>query len=219
VIAEGDAPRSTRIVLSQMSPDSPSKSLKKLPKVLSQLSLPKWDDDEESRGILAGLKSLNWKFRKHALQFLTSFLEEHAASKENQHFPSDVIFAVFFVSKEHTKLFKDSNMNIIKAIFDLFTVVLSIHVSWKRQPDKSFCSDSISLAIDKVGDKKFYENSCTLLYSLCEVCPPETILTDLIAAIDGIKAPLPRELLLQWCTGFFQSFGVKAAGNFCNVDN
>jgi hypothetical protein len=140
-------------------------------------------------------------------------LEEHAASKENQHFPSDVIFAVFFVSKEHTKLFKDSNMNIIKAIFDLFTVVLSIHVSWKRQPDKSFCSDSISLAIDKVGDKKFYENSCTLLYSLCEVCPPETILTDLIAAIDGIKAPLPRELLLQWCTGFFQSFGVKAAGN------
>jgi len=93
VIAEGDAPRSTRIVLSQMSPDSPSKSLKKLPKVLSQLSLPKWDDDEESRGILAGLKSLNWKFRKHALQFLTSFLEEHAASKENQHFPSNVIFA------------------------------------------------------------------------------------------------------------------------------
>jgi hypothetical protein len=104
-------------------------------------------------------------------------------------------------------------MNIIKAIFDLFTVVLSIHVSWKRQPDKSFCSDSISLAIDKVGDKKFYENACTLLYSLCEVCPPETILTDLITAIDGIKAPLPRELLLQWCTGFFQSFGVKASGN------
>jgi hypothetical protein len=93
VIAEGDAPRSTRIVLSQMSPDSPSKSLKKLPKVLSQLSLPKWDDDEESRGILAGLKSLNWKFWKHALQFLTSFSEEHAASKENQHFPSNVIFA------------------------------------------------------------------------------------------------------------------------------
>jgi cytoskeleton-associated protein 5 len=101
LFAEGVAPRSKRIVLSQMSPDSPSKSIKNLPKVLcakvaaspsqkalsdkhhavqtvpsrpiddgdhataklenslavlSQLSLLKWDDDEESGGILAGLK-------------------------------------------------------------------------------------------------------------------------------------------------------------------
>ncbi len=147
------------------------------------------------------------------MQYLTSFLQGYVSRVENQNFPFDVIFAVCFVSREHTKLFKDSNINIVKAIFELFYVVLSIHASWKRQPDKSFCSDSISLAVDKVGDKKFYENSFTLLYSLCEVCPPEKILVDLISAVDGIKAPLPRELLLQWCTGFFQSFGVKASGN------
>jgi hypothetical protein len=117
LFAEGVAPRSKRIVLSQMSPDSPSKSIKNLPKVLcakvaaspsqkalsdkhhavqtvpsrpiddgdhataklenslavlSQLSLLKWDDDEESGGILAGLKC---KLLSDLLPFLFMLLQ------------------------------------------------------------------------------------------------------------------------------------------------
>jgi hypothetical protein len=147
------------------------------------------------------------------LENTTSFLKVYVSNTESESFPSDVITAVLVISKEHTKLFKESNVNITKAILELFFTVLRIHKAWKKRIEKAFCSDAICLGIEKLGDKKFSEASFSLLYCLCEVCPPESILIDAISAIGGTKAPLPHELLLQWCTGFFQSFGVKASGN------
>jgi hypothetical protein len=47
-------------------------SLENAIEYVAGLNVPNWDADEEEGGVLSGLKSSNWKFRKVALDTLTS---------------------------------------------------------------------------------------------------------------------------------------------------
>ena len=95
---------------------------------------------------------------------------------------------------------------------ELFLVVSRIHYCKKKQPESGFCRDAVFVAVDKLPDKKLAEISSSLLFSLCEVCPPELILVDAISVIGATKAPLSHESLLVWCADFIKTFGVKASG-------
>lgn len=170
---------------------------------LSSLSIPKWDADEEDDGILAGILSGNWKFRKSALEALQTFSRSEMANTEGEKFALNVLALVY----ENTKQLQDSNFNILKAALDLILCICDIYEARNCPADMWISQISTVAAVNKISDKKFASSSPILLTRLCEVQSPEYIFSFLITAIDEIKSPLSHAALLNWAEEFFKDFG------------
>jgi len=172
---------------------------------LSKLNIPNWDAAEDADGILSGLKSTNWTFRKEAIDSLASFLRSNVAKTGD---PNCSIHALVFL-KSCTKNFKENNLNLIKALIEIFIAVCDLYLSLKRQLEVWICEAAIILAVGKISDKKLSAGASKLLISLCEVQIPEVIITLSIKVVKSTKSPLPREGLLTWCKIYCDDFGAS----------
>lgn len=176
---------------------------------LSSLSIPNWDVDEEDDGVLAGILSANWKYRKSALEALTTFSRSERATNEGAKFALNVVALVY----ENTKQLQDSNFNVLKAALDLLICICDIYEAKNCPVDIWISQISTVAAVHKISDKKFASSAPILLTRLCEVRSPENIFSFLVAAIDEIKSPLPHAALLNWAEEFCKDFGVTAVSN------
>ena len=173
---------------------------------LSSISIPKWDADEEDDGILAGILSANWKFRKAALEALETFSRSEMAKTEGEKFALNVLALVY----ENTKQLQDSNFNVLKAALNLILCICDIYEASNCPADMWISQISTVAAVNKISDKKFASSSPILLTRLCEVQSPEYIFSFLITAVDEIKSPLSHAALLNWAQDFFKDFGATA---------
>ena len=172
---------------------------------IAALDIPKWNIDEEDGGILSGIQSSNWKFRKIAIEGLIDYCKTTSVNG------TDVANVLAFV-KSHTKQFKDSNFNILKTAAELFIGVCNAYENLQIPMEIWMCRDAASIAVSKIADKKFSSVSPLLLSRLCEIQLPEVVLYLSISIIEPIKSPVPHEGLLIWCDRFCKEFGAKAIG-------
>jgi len=177
--------------------------------LLSSLGIPKWEASEDEGGIRAGLKSSMWQLRKEALVHLAEFSKTEAAAAAGEGYSVNLLTVV----KEHTKGFKESNFNLVKAVMDVFLSVCQVHSTLQKPLELWLCSAAVSLAIDKIADKKYLSVSHQVLLSLCIVRDPNQILSLCFKAIESVKSPLAHEEFLIVCTTFCRSFGVAVIGN------
>jgi len=70
---------------------------------LAEFRIPTWDADEDDGGVLAGLKSSDWKKRKAAIEALTEYTKSDDFMRGRQIVPSPSILVAV---KAHTKKFK-----------------------------------------------------------------------------------------------------------------
>eukprot|EP00957_Ditylum_brightwellii_P154428 11751563-Ditylum_brightwellii.AAC.1 len=120
---------------------------------------------------------------------------------------------ILVVVKEHTNGFKESNFNIIKAILELFLALCECYAALKKPPGIFMVRAGVTLAVEKVADKKLSAVCTTLLTAFCTVRAPKIIANFAIKVIGGIKSPIPHEALLNWCTEVMKDFGASSLGN------
>jgi len=189
-------------------PDEDSPELEDALSYLSSLNIPNWDAAEDEDGILLGLKSTEWKMRRDAINQLREFSGNEIAKSEFEKYPENVLVVV----REHTKQFKDSNFNIVKAAIELFLAVFDSYEMHSVPLQFWITRCATRIAVEKISDKKFSMTALPLLTRLCEVQTPETIVILSIEVIESIKSPLPHEGLLSWTTGFIKDFGAVSLG-------
>ena len=180
---------------------------------IAALDVPNWDADEEEGGVLSGLQSSNWKFRKTAIDTLVDFTKSTKAMSEGETYVANVLVLVKF----HTKLFKDSNFNILKSAAELFMAACDLFESLKLPMENWMCHDAASICVTKIADKKFASVAPTLLTRLCEMQFLEIIFYFSISTIKPIKSPVPHEGLLVWAENICREFGAIAIGKCLSI--
>ena len=175
---------------------------------LSGLGIENWDAPEDENGVLLGLKSSNWKFRREAIDTLSRFTKSDKSSVAGDSYVHNVLSFV----KEHTKNFKESNFNLCKAVMELFSAITDLRISTNVPVEVWICKYAVQLGVEKIADKKFISVAPPLLERLCEGQQPEIIISLALKAIEPIKSPTPHEGLLIWMKAFCIDFGVNAIG-------
>ena len=119
----------------------------------------------------------------------------------------DTIPSLFVLVRDCTKSFKESNFNVAKALLELFIIIFGVHAELVKSPESYLFIPATKLSVEKIGDRKLTEKSCSCLHSTCVVKDPRIVLTVAVKAVDGIKSPLVHEALLGWFSTFCIDFG------------
>lgn len=121
-----------------------------------------------------------------------------------------VTAALVVLVKEHTKGFKETNVNVTKAIMELFMALCEAHADQGRPFPAWACKDGVKVSVDKIGDKKLSALSSKLLTELCSVRPPSGVVEYGTICVDKVKSPLGHEAFLKWFQGFLVDFGAPS---------
>ena len=114
--------------------------------------------------------------------------------------------------KEHTRGFKETNVNVSKSIMELFLAVCDCHEKMSCPLPTWAGREMAILACSKISDKKLSPLSKSLLMSACVVQAPHVIVGQSCASMSQVKAPVAQEEFLNWMLTFSKEFGAAAIG-------
>lgn len=120
--------------------------------------------------------------------------------------------SILLVIKEHTRGFKESNVNIMKSLMSSFIAVCEYHETKQRSFVGPMAVDAVDVAVQKISDRKLSSTSKALLSALCIVSSPASIVLIGIDCLKGIKSPVAHEEYLSWCHSLCLDFGTAAIG-------
>jgi vacuolar-type H+-ATPase catalytic subunit A/Vma1 len=150
-----------------------------------------------------------WQDRQTAILNLAAFSKTDGLVIDSA---TEYTSAILVLVKEHTKGFKETNVNVTKAIMQLFIALSELHASRKEPfPDWAY-KDGVSLAVDKIADKKLSASSFVLLTNMCIVRLPQGVVEHAIVCVGKVKSPLGHEAFLRWSNDFFKDFGASSIG-------
>jgi len=171
---------------------------------LQSLNIEKWSAPEDDGGILAGLKSSKWLLRQSAIKAICTFCKDFETLPDEK-----LSSATLVIVKGHSKGFKDSNVNIMKSILELFAVLCKLHEkSATKFPDWA-CREGVKIGTEKIADRKLGSGACLLLTEICVVQFPALVFETSFVTLNNIKAPLVHEAYLTWFKNFLVEFGAQ----------
>lgn len=142
---------------------------------------------------------------------MASFVE----SREITDSPSDIELdsaCILVFVKEHTRGFKETNVNVNKSIMELFLSLCDYHEKVPHPFPKWAANDAATLATEKIADKKLSAMAKSLLMSLCLVQAPHVVHDGAFSALKNVKAPAAHEEFLKWFKMFVNEFGAASVG-------
>lgn len=150
-----------------------------------------------------------WQHRQMAILNLAAFSKSVECSTDSG---AECTTAILVLVKEHTKDFKETNVNVAKAIMKLFIALSEGHAG-RKQPFPGWAyKEGVFLAVDKIADKKLSPLSFVLLTNMCTVRPPQGVIEYAIVCVGKVKSPLGHEAFLRWAKDFFNDFGASSIG-------
>lgn len=150
-------------------------------------------------------------YRQDAVKSMTAFIESgQLNSSVEMHLHT---YAILTVVAEHTRGFKETNVNIMKSIIQLFRAVCEAHEATENPINGWVADCGVDIAVSKMSDKKLCDGCKTLLTSLCVVSPPYRIVLNAFGGLKSNKSPIAHEEVLKWLGSFFHSFGAAALGS------
>jgi hypothetical protein len=149
--------------------------------------------------------------RQDAIKSVTAFIESGVltSSTDLDRNTSSLLLIV----GEHTRDFKDTNVNIMRSIIRLFISICEIHEAAEIPVNAWVASRGIDISVGKITDKKLADGCRQLLTGLCVVHRPTFVLTSAFARLKTIKSPLAHEEFLKWLGTFCDSFGAFSLGS------
>jgi hypothetical protein len=121
--------------------------------------------------------------------------------------------SILLVVREQTRGFKESNVNIMKAILQLIIAVCE-YCEAKEQPLSSWAiRDSAVVCAQKISDKKLTRACQSLLTSACVVTSPSSVLLASFEELESVKSPVAHEEFLKWFQSFCTDFGAGSVGS------
>jgi hypothetical protein len=149
--------------------------------------------------------------RQDAIKSLTAFVE--SGELDSSESPTGTkSSSILTVVREHTRGFKETNVNIMKAIMHLFIALCDYHEASECQIDERVMKDGADIAVQKISDRKLSISSKSLLTRLCVVSPPHAAVSEAFKAIKSIKSPVAHLEYLQWVGDFCDDFGAASLG-------
>ena len=150
-----------------------------------------------------------WSSRQDAIKKLAAYLESGPSFSE----PSRLATALLVVVKESTRGFKETNVNVTRAIMEFFLAVCDFHYTVGLLLVPWVMDDIIALAVDKIGDKKLSALCKGLLLNVCLVRRPAEVITAIATRVESVKSPLPHEECQSWFKAFLNEFGASSLGS------
>lgn len=114
--------------------------------------------------------------------------------------------------KEHSRGFKESNVNVTRSIMELCLALCDYHENQSVPIATWAARDMATLACSKIADKKLSPMSKSLLLSVCAVQAPHLIFGQAFVTMAEIKSPVAQEEFLLWMKAFAMEFGAGAIG-------
>jgi hypothetical protein len=111
--------------------------------------------------------------------------------------------------QEHTKKFKDSNFNIVKEALDT-VVAAAVTVTRPSGADRAAAALVVSVAVDKVSDRKLKDASCAVLTAVAEMLGPAFVARRVMRLLAAAKAPAQHTEGLTWLRTSVAEFGANA---------
>ncbi|CAB9516410.1 Cytoskeleton-associated protein 5 [Seminavis robusta] len=176
---------------------------------LSQAQIPYFNEDEEDGGLLAGLQSTKWSSRQNSIKGLAAFLENDAPSSDLLMLSASLIVAV----KENTRGFKETNINVTRAIMEFFITIIDLHYNGGHPLMDWAMRDIVNLAVDKIADRKVSALAKGLLLNVGLVSRPVDVVSAIAAKVEKVKSPVPHEECQHWFNSFCNEFGAASLGN------
>ena len=148
--------------------------------------------------------------RQNAIKAFAAFLESEANGSpvEIEKTSGSLLIAV----KEHTRGFKETNVNVTKAIMEFFLAVCDYHEKASYPLMSWAMVDFVTLSVDKISDKKLSGLAKGLLTDCCLVCAPPAVVLTVAAKTEQAKSPLPHEECQHWFKSFCNDFGASSLG-------
>ena len=153
-----------------------------------------------------------WLFRQNAIKSLAGILEScdpSDSASEIEKTSGSFVVAV----KEHTRGFKETNINVTKAILEFFIAVCDYHHNCMYALMPWAMADAVTLAVDKLADKKLSALGKGLLTSICTVCYSHVVFSAVSAKIEKARSPVAHEECQHWFKSFCNDFGAASLGN------
>ena len=153
-----------------------------------------------------------WLLRQNAIKVITSFVGsgEMDGKSDNVSRNSSSILTVV---KEHTRGFKETNVNILKAIIQLFMTMIEYHEAKEVALSDWVVHDGVTLAVQKLSDRKLSSACKVLLAEMCVVSAPALVLAEVSQSLEGARSPLAHEEALKWFHTFCDDFGAGSLGH------
>ncbi|KAL3924077.1 MAG: hypothetical protein SGILL_001267, partial [Bacillariaceae sp.] len=176
----------------------------------ASLGIPLWDEqDENEGGVLVGIQSTKWQFRHAAIKELSSFVSSRPMLDSCSEIERDTMCLTVLV-KEHTRGFKESNMNVVRSMLELFTALCDFHAKADCPFPRWVSFDASAVAVEKIADRKLSSLSKSLLLSICVVHPSDVFLPKILGDAEKLRAPAAHEEFLFWLKSFFNEFGAAS---------
>ena len=120
--------------------------------------------------------------------------------------------SILLVVREMTRGFNETNVNIMKAIIQLYIAVCGLLESKERTLVPWAAREGAAFCVQKISDRKLSALCKSLLTSLCVVALPSKIILEAFVNIKGVKSPVAHEEFLKWIQTFCDEFGAAAMG-------
>ena len=177
--------------------DDVSMSVEDAQAALEVLGIADWNS-----GFQALVSSSKWQEKVDACTALGDAIQKQSAGG------SLAVPLVAYI-KAHNSGFKISNVNIVKAIMQVFTVAAQ-SVSDGQKFSKSAGREVIKSFGDRFSDKKTLELASSLLTALCEATSPSFVIKRMKLVMEKAKAPAAHQGYLEWLKGAIGEFGASA---------
>ncbi|CAM9903323.1 unnamed protein product [Scytosiphon promiscuus] len=174
--------------------DAVSITVEEAIETLGSSGIEAWEDI-----VLPGLRGAAWKQKVASIESITQAVVYD---------PGNFLTPVIMVLAAHTKQFKDSNFNVLKAsLVGITTLLEAAHAAQSAKSNQAAVSIVVTPAVEKLGDRKLQEATSSLLTSASESLGPAWVSRRVMKAAVKAKAPLVHSEALVWLHSCVEDFG------------
>jgi hypothetical protein len=119
---------------------------------------------------------------------------------------------ILLVVREQTRGFKETNVNIMKAIVQLCTSICEYDESKDLPLSNWALNDMASVGVQNISNRKLLTSCQRLLSAAAVVSLPVTLLLAAFDELKLVKSPVAHEECLRWFQSFCNDFGAGSIG-------
>jgi hypothetical protein len=152
-----------------------------------------------------------WQLRHDAIEQLRSFIESGGLEQAS----SDIVLSIssiLLVVREQTRGFRETNVNIMKAILNLCVAICEFNESKENLLPIWAMKDVASMCVQKISDRKLLSACQQLLSAAAVVSLPFSVLQSAFVELKNVKSPVAHEEFLKWFQSFCNEFGAPSIG-------
>jgi hypothetical protein len=122
------------------------------------------------------------------------------------------VSCILLFVREQTRGFRETNVNIMKAILNLCIAICEFNESKENLLPIWAMKDISCTCVQKISDRKLLNACQQLLGATVVVSSPSLVLQSAFVELKNVKSPVAHEEFLKWFQTFCNEFGASSLG-------